>query len=145
MCLLPQLKKILKKEKRLITWGRGPLQNDTLTTRSQASQRSGGKWLFKKKFVVCYSVSKSCPTLRLHGLHHIRLLCPSLSPRVCSNSCPWYLTLSSSTAPFSSCPQSFPASESFPMSLLFSSVAKVLELQLQHRQSFQWIFRVDFL
>ena len=40
--------------------------------------------------------------------------------------------------------QSFPASGSFPMSPLFASVAKVLEFQLQH-QSFQWIFRTDFL
>ena len=42
------------------------------------------------------------------------LLCPSLSPRVCSNSCPlsqwWHPTISSSAASFSSCPQSFPAS-----------------------------------
>ena len=39
--------------------------------------------------------------------------------------------------PFSSCPQSFPASGSFQMSQLFNQVAKVLEFQLQH-QSFQW-------
>ena len=46
--------------------------------------------------------------------------------------------------PFSSsCPQSFPASGSFPMSQIFTSGAKVLELQLQH-QSFQRIFRVIF-
>ena len=47
---------------------------------------------------------------------HIRLPCPSLSPGVCSNSCPlshWcHPTISSSVAPFSSCPQSFPASPS---------------------------------
>ena len=55
--------------------------------------------------------------------HRASLSFPSL--RVCSNSCPlsrWcYLTISSSVAPFSSCPQSFPASESFPMSWLFPS------------------------
>ena len=54
-----------------------------------------------------------------------RLLCPPLSPKVCSNSCPlcqWcYLTISFSVIPFSSSPQSFPASESFPMSQLFTS------------------------
>ena len=53
----------------------------------------------------------------------------------CSNSCPftqWYHpTISSSLTSFSSCPQSFPAAGSFPMSWLFSS-AKVLELQPQH-------------
>ena len=36
----------------------------------------------------CYSVTKSCPTLRHHGLQHTRLPCPSPSPKVCSNSCP---------------------------------------------------------
>ena len=54
-----------------------------------------------------------------------RLFCPSLSPRVCSNSCPrncWcHPTISSSVASFFSCPQSFPASGSFPMSRLFIS------------------------
>ena len=61
-------------------------------------------------------------------LQHFRHPCPSLSPRVCSNWCPlsqWYcLTISSSVAPFSSCPQSFPASESFTMSQLFASVGQ---------------------
>ena len=45
---------------------------------------------------------------------------------------------------FSSHPQSFPVSDSFPMSQLFPQGAKVLELQLPQK-SFQWIFRVDFL
>ena len=52
------------------------------------------------------------------------LLCPSLSLGVCSNSCPlsrWcHAAISSSVVPFS-CPQSFPASGSFPMSLFFTS------------------------
>ena len=56
---------------------------------------------------------------------HARLPCPSLSPRVCSNSCPlsrwWYLTISSSAAPFSFCLQSFPASGSLPVSWLCTS------------------------
>ena len=59
-----------------------------------------------------------------HGLQHTRLLCPPLSPRVCSNSCllSWWChpTISSSVTPFS-WPQSFPASGSFPMSRLFTS------------------------
>ena len=53
-------------------------------------------------------------------------------------------TISSSVIPFSSCLQSFPASGSFQMSQLFASGGKVLEFQLQH-QSFQWIFKTDFL
>ena len=64
-------------------------------------------------------------TLRPHGLQHSRLLCPPLSPGVCLNSCPlsrWcYPTISPSVAPFSSCPQSFPASGSFPVSQFFTS------------------------
>ena len=59
------------------------------------------------------------------SLQHTRLPCPLLSPRVSSNSCPssWWChpTTSSSAAPFSSCPQSFPASGSFPESWLFAS------------------------
>ena len=59
------------------------------------------------------------------GLQHIRLPCLSLSPKVCSNSCPlsqWYnANISSSVTPVSSCLQSFPASGSFPMSQLFAS------------------------
>ena len=55
---------------------------------------------------------------------HARLPCPLLSPGVCSNSCPlsqWcHPTISPSVAPFSSCPQSFPASDSFPMNRFFA-------------------------
>ena len=64
-------------------------------------------------------------SLRPHGLQHARLLCPSPSPRACSNSCPFsqwcHPTISSSVVPFSSCLQSFPASGSFPMSQLSAS------------------------
>ena len=70
------------------------------------------------------------------------------SSGACSNSCllsQWYhSTISSSVIPFSSCLQSFPASGSFPWVSCSHQVAKVLEFQLQH-QSFQWIFRTDFL
>ena len=70
------------------------------------------------------SVAQSCPTLRPHELQHTRPPCPSPTPGVYSNSCPssrWcHLTISSSVVPFSSCPQSLPASGSFPMSQLFS-------------------------
>ena len=64
-------------------------------------------------------------SLQPHGLQPARLLCPSLSPRACSDSCPlsrWcHLTISSSAAPFSSCLQSFPASGFFPINWLFAS------------------------
>ena len=59
------------------------------------------------------------------GLQHARPPCPSPTPGVYTNSCPlnrWcHPTISSSVIPFSSCPQSFPASGSFPMSQLFAS------------------------
>ena len=69
-----------------------------------------------------------------HGLHHARLPCPALSPRVCSNSClvsEWYSqTISSSAAPFF-CLQSFPTSGSFPVSWLYAAAAaKSLQLCL---------------
>ena len=79
-----------------------------------------------REFAVCccYSIAKSCLTLPPHGLQHTRFPCPSLSPRICLNSCPssrWcHTTISFSVAPFS-CPQSFPSSGSFPMSQLFAS------------------------
>ena len=60
-----------------------------------------------------------------HGLQHARLPCPSPSPGVCPSSCPlnrWcQLTISFSATPFSSCPQSFTAPESFPVSQFFTS------------------------
>ena len=63
--------------------------------------------------------------LQPHGLQQARLLCPPLSPWVCSNLCPlswWcYLTILFSTTPFSFCLQSFLVSGSFPMSLLLTS------------------------
>ena len=76
--------------------------------------------------MFCCSVTLSCLVLcDPYGLQYTRLPCPSLSPGVCSNSCPlsqWcYPTISSFVVPFSPCPQSFPASGSFPMSRLFTS------------------------
>ena len=99
-------------------------------------------------FIALFSHWIVSDSLRSHGLQHAKLPCPSLSPRVCSNSHPlsWWcnLTIASSATPFSFCLQSFPASGSFQWVSSLHLVAKVLEFQLQH-QSFQWIFRVDFL
>ena len=76
------------------------------------------------KFLL-FSHSAMSDSLWPHGLQHARLLWPSLSPGVCPDSCPlcpWYHpTILLSVAPFSSCPQSFPASGSFPISQLFTS------------------------
>ena len=71
------------------------------------------------------SVTQWCPTLRPHESQHARPPCPSLTPGVHSDSCPssqWcHPAISSSVIPFSSCPQSCPASGSSPMSQLFAS------------------------
>ena len=74
---------------------------------------------------MMFSCSVMSNSLQTHGPEHTRLPCPSPSPRVYSNSCPlsqWcHPTISSSVAPFSSYPQSFPASGYFPVSWLFTS------------------------
>ena len=78
----------------------------------------------------CCSVAQSCPTLRPHGLQHARPPCSSATPGVYSNSCPlnWWChpTISCSVIPFSSCPQSFPASGSFPRNQFFASGGQIV-------------------
>ena len=75
--------------------------------------------------LLLFRFSVLSESLQPHGLQHIRLPYPSPSPRACSNSCPlsyWCHPVKASSAiPFSSCPQSFPASGSFPMSQFFIS------------------------
>ena len=86
-----------------------------------------------------------------HGLQHTKLPCPSPTPGACSNSGPssrWYHpTISSSVIPFSSCPQSLPALESFPMSHFFASggqsigvsaSASVLPMNIQEWSPLEW-------
>ena len=95
-----------------------------------------GKWLYMhfnhlscittcELYLLLFSCYVMYNSFWPHGLQRARLLCPSLSPGVCSHSCPssrWcYLTILSSVIPFSSCPQSFPASGSFSMSQHFPS------------------------
>ena len=106
---------------------------------------------------VQFSCSVVSDSLWPHGLQRTSPSCPSPTTRVYS--CPlsrWcHPTVSSSDIPVSSCPQSFQASGSFQMSqkkkkptnkwvTSTHQVAKVLEFQPQH-QSFQWIFKTDFL
>ena len=73
---------------------------------------------------VQFSHSVVFDSLWPHESQHARPPCPSPTPRVHSDSCPsspWcHPAISSSVVPFSSCPQSLPASESFPMSQLFA-------------------------
>ena len=74
---------------------------------------------------VLFSRSVMSDSLRPHEPQHARPPCPSPTPRAYPNSCPlsqWcHQTISSSVIPFSSCPQSFPASGSFQMNQLFAS------------------------
>ena len=78
----------------------------------------------KPQSVNHFRCSVASYSLQPHELQHARPLCPSPIPGVHSNSCPlsWWChpAISSSVVPFSSCPQSLPASESFPMSQHFT-------------------------
>ena len=95
-----------------------------------------------------FSRSVVSDSLQPHEPQHARPPCPSPTPGVHPNPCllsQWCHPAISSSVPFSSCPQSFPASGSFPMSQFFTSGGvSVLEFQLQH-QSFQWTPRTDLL
>ena len=83
-----------------------------------------------------------------YGLQHARPPCPSPTPRIYSNSCPlrWWChpTISASVIPFSSHLRSIQHQDLSKWVSSSHQVAKVLEFQLQC-QSFQWIFRTDFL
>ena len=112
-------------------------------------------WQYYKWFVrtvsVQFSRSVVSDSLQPHESQHARPPCPSPTPRVHSNSCPssWWCqpAISPSVVPFSSCPQSLPASESFPMSQLFawggqsigvSASASVLTMNTQDWSPLVW-------
>ena len=93
---------------------------------------------------VHFSLSVVSNSLQPHDSQHARPPCPSPTPGVHPNSRPWsqwcHPAISSSVIPFSFCPQSLPASESFPMSQLFtwagqrigvSALASVLPMNTQ--------------
>ena len=100
---------------------------------------------------IQFSHSVMSDSLRPHELQHARPPCPSPTPRVYSNSCPlcWSCrpAISSSVILFSSCPQSLPASGSFPTSQLFawggqstgvSASASVLPMNTQDWSPLGW-------
>ena len=106
---------------------------------------------------VQFSYSVMSDSLRPHELQHARPPCPSPTPRVHSNSYPlsrWcHPAISSSVLPFSSCPQSLPASESLPMSQLFtwggqsiwvSALASVLPKNTQDWSPLEWTGWISF-
>ena len=100
---------------------------------------------------VQFSHSVMSDSLQPHKLQHSRPPCPSPTPRVHPNSCAssqWcHPAISSSVVPFSSCLQSLPASESFPMSQFFASggqnigvsaSASVLPMNTQDWSPLRW-------
>ena len=101
---------------------------------------------------IQFSHSVVSNSLRPHGLQHARLPYPSPTPGVYSNSCAlsqWCNpTVSSSVVPFSSCPESFPASMSFPFSQLFTSDGQSIggaTLASVNEYSKLIFFRIDWL
>ena len=107
--------------------------------------------LFSEFSSVQFSCSVMSDSLRPHGLQHARPPCPSPTPGVYSSSRPlsWWChpAISSSVIPFYSCPQSLPASGSFPMSQLFtwggqstgvSASASVLPMNTQDWSPVGW-------
>ena len=106
---------------------------------------------FSKRNSVQFNRSVMSNSSGPHGPQHTRPPCLSPTSRVYSNSSPlsrWcHPTISSSVIPFSSCPQSFPAAESFQMSQLFASGAQsigasasisVLPMNTQDWSSLGW-------
>ena len=100
---------------------------------------------------IQFSRSVTSDSLRPHESQHARPPWLSPTPGVYSNSCPssqwWHPAISSSVIPFSSCPQSLPASGSFPMSQLFtwggqstgvSASASVLPMNTQDWSPLEW-------
>ena len=109
------------------------------------------------KSSVQFSGSVVSDSLWTYGLQHARPPCPSPTPRVYSISCPlsqWcHPAISSSVFPFSSCPQSLPASESFPISQLFawggqsigvSASTSVLPMNTQDWSPLEWTGWISF-
>ena len=91
-------------------------------------------WKIYTASLVQFSCSVVSDSLQPHGLQHARLPCPSLLPGDHSNPRPlsqWcHPAISSSVIPFSSCPQSFPASGSFQISQLFASGGQSIEVSV---------------
>ena len=95
----------------------------------------------KKESVQSVQLLSCVRLFATHELQHARPPYPSPTPRVRPNPCPLYWwchpTISSSVIPLSSCPQSFPASDSFHMSQLSTSGGQVLEFRVSEYQNTQ--------
>ena len=90
---------------------------------------SNSQYIWYLRSSVQFSCSVLSDPLRRHGPQHTRPPCPSPTPGIYPNSCPlswWCHPVISSSAVFSSCFQSFPASESFQRSQLFTSNGQII-------------------
>ena len=109
--------------------------------------------ILSKEIILLVQISRSVVSYSLwpHESQHARPPCPSPTSRDHSDSRPssrwWHPDVSSSVIPFSSCPQSLPASESFPMSQLFawggqstgvSALASILSKKSQGWSPSEW-------
>ena len=110
-----------------------------------------GLWYLAYFTTVQFSHSVMSDSSWPHELQHARPPCPPPTPRIHPNPCPssrWcHPAISSSVVPFSSCPQSLPASESFPTSQLFawggqsigvSALASFLQKNTQDWSPLEW-------
>ena len=118
--ILPAVKQFVQENSLVIQW----LRLHAFTAKGPGSVPGGGSKI-PQAASVQFSRSVMSNTLRPHESKHARPPCPSPTQGFYPNSCPsspWrHPAISSSVVPFSSCPQSLPASESFPMSHLFAS------------------------
>ena len=118
---------------------------------SESNMKCLIKICWRKCSSIQFSRSIMSDSLQPHESQQARPPCPSPTPRVHSNSCAssqWcHPAISSSVVPFSSCPQSFPASGSFPISQLFtwggqsigvSASASVLPMNTQDWSPLGW-------
>ena len=124
----------------LAWWWQGPsLEISLICSCAPGTELTAWTWSVLSQLL--FSCSVVSDSLQPHGLQHARLPCPSLYPGVCSNLYPLSHPLSSPSPPTLNLSQH---QGLFQWVGSLHQVTKVLELQFQH-QSFQWIFRVDFL
>ena len=138
---------------RVTTWLSNPTPREILKRCNSTPRymfQKNWKQIFKNSSVQ-FSCSVVSDSLRPHESQHARPPCPSPTPGAYPDSCPsspWcHPAVSSSVVPFSSCPQSFPASGSFPISQLFawsgqstglSASASVLPMNTQDWSPLGW-------
>ena len=125
----PRTTTVITRENKMEKWEiRRSVKHVSKPTSCRQGSRKQAVHTFSESWTSFSSVQFSCSvvsdSLRPHELEHTRPPCPSPTPGVYLNSCPssrWcHPAISSSVVPFSSCPQSLPASGPFPISQLFA-------------------------